>query len=193
MNDAERPAIFVGQLVRVVQPCQDLGHRAQVNRERDVAHFSRALANARKRLPVQELHDEYAEIEVGVDVVRLDHVVVMQPRGEACLVLEHRAKIVVHRQLGVQLLQDDLAARSIAVGEKREKNAGHTTAPDFGDQAVVIQRRSRPALTASEFESLFMALSSDASLIGQAWTGCSILVTNWKQAVVREASAPCRG
>jgi hypothetical protein len=104
----------------------------------------RALAHPREGLPVQVLHDQDAQIEIGVDVESFHHIAVMQTRREARFVLEHRAELVVHRQLGVELFQNDLAARAIPVGKESEKDAGHPAPSDFGDQPVVAQRSFQP-------------------------------------------------
>jgi hypothetical protein len=66
----------------------------------------------------------------------------VEPRSEPRLVLEHRAKFTIPRQLGLQLLQHEETAAPVRLGNYRKKDARHTSAPYFGDQTVVTESRA---------------------------------------------------
>ena len=62
------------------------------------------LQEARERIAVHVVEDDEELSVERLDVERLDHVRVVNPRGEPGLVEEHRDELGVFRELRVQLL-----------------------------------------------------------------------------------------
>ncbi len=82
-------------------------------------------------------HDELA-VEVGHVVDRHD-VRVMNPRGEACLVEEHRDEDGIVDEMGVRHLQSDRAREAGRPLQPGQVHARHAAARDVGNDTIATE------------------------------------------------------
>ena len=131
MHDVQRGAALVRGLVRGVEP----GERLTRDRDRDVERHAsaarpRGVEQHVERHPVHELLHEHDLAARGDDVEHGDHVAVLEPRGDARLVEEHRDEVRILRELGVQSLGGDDPREALVAHESREVNGRHAAARD---------------------------------------------------------------
>ncbi|HEU4406207.1 MAG TPA: hypothetical protein VFS43_13160 [Polyangiaceae bacterium] len=132
MHDAERRAVEVGQLVRVVQPRQRLGQDEQVQRQRQGLP-PHAGEDAVERLALEVLHRQVRPLPRLADLVGLHHVRVVQPRRQTHLVEKHLVELAVARELRLQLFDDEELAevcRALRDGQVHMRHAPLTEARD---------------------------------------------------------------
>ena len=92
--------------------------------------------NAREGDALEVLHHHVEAVVFDTDLVRLDDVRVVEPRGEAGLLEEHLRQRTVASKLRLQLLDDEeLAEPGRTTGGGKADHA-HTAARDLGNQLV---------------------------------------------------------
>ncbi len=136
VNDAERVAVDVDELVRVVQARQRLDEDAKVRPEREGVLFRDALAKALERLPLEVLHREEEATPLAADLDRLHDVRVAEPRREPRLLEEHGEELLVLGEAGPQHLDDHQFAETGGALGDAEINVPHAAVRELGDQPV---------------------------------------------------------
>ena len=97
-----------------------------------------------ERPPVEELHDHVVAVALGADLDGLHDVRVGEARGEARLVEEHRDVVLVARELGLQLLDDEQLVEASGPLRGREMDDPHPAARELGDEVILANFRYVP-------------------------------------------------
>jgi hypothetical protein len=130
MDDVERLAARVGRGVRVIEAATHPGKHV-----RDVAVRPRALEVAqldqhgRERRALDVLHRDVRRAAVLIDLERLDHVRVVEVRGQPRLVEEHRDEVEVVDDVRADPLDDDVLLEPADAGQAAQEHLGHATHP----------------------------------------------------------------
>ena len=141
VDEAERRAIVVGELVRVVQPGEHLDEHAQVHREQAARSWS-PLRTWLNGAAVEELHGHEVALAVLPDLVRLHHVGVGEPRGDAGLVEEHAEDLGIVGEALADLLDDHDLVEARGAAHPRQVDVGHAALPEVGEDAVPADARA---------------------------------------------------
>ena len=144
MNDAERRTVEIAELVRVVQPREHLRQDPHVLDQREffAAHSPHEL---KQRLPLEILHRQVVIRVLGDDFVGVDDVRMIESQRDARLIHEHRQEIVIGRELGPNLLDDDELGRIERASLQSQVHLGHTALAQrrhelmTADRAVFLQ------------------------------------------------------
>ena len=135
VHDVERLPGAVPASVRVVQARGGLGDDLDRQRERDeVVDLEATLAQRPQVLPVHELHGDVEEVLDLTEVIDLDDARVVELRGDARLVEEHRDELWIFCQVLVDALDRHLlgepADLTLALGEE---HLGHASLGDLAN------------------------------------------------------------
>jgi hypothetical protein len=137
VHDPERPPVVVAQLVRVVQPRQHVGNRAQEDRQRRPAVGPRLDAHRpAQRLALEVLHHEVVRALLFADLVGLHHVRVVQPRRDARLVEEQLDVLGLGRDLALDDLDDRQLSKTDEPARDAQVHVGHAPAAEACNDAV---------------------------------------------------------
>jgi DNA-binding NtrC family response regulator len=136
MDDPERRSVVIGELVGVVEPREHLREDPEVRRQRKAPALRRAPDQPLVGLPLQVLHLDEVLLAVEPHFVRLDDVRMIQPRREARLIEEHREKLHLARELGVQLLDDLQLVEPGRPLRDREVHRPHAPAPQLEEKVM---------------------------------------------------------
>jgi NAD(P)-dependent dehydrogenase (short-subunit alcohol dehydrogenase family) len=137
MDDVERRTVEVLQLVRVVNPLEDVQEDTQVEHRWEL--FAAAREDAMHRLTIEILHGQEVLAVYVADLERLDEIRMIQARRDASFVDEHRHELDVVREVVLHPLDDDELGEDRALARHREVDVGHAALPQLGDDAVLPQ------------------------------------------------------
>ena len=145
MDEPERLALLVDRHVRGVQALERAGHDGDDHaRRQPFSTVARALDQARERLATDVLHHEEQLVLAHDHVERGDHVGVLDARGEARLVEEHRRELGVVRVLRMQPLDGDGPEEAGGPDEAAQMDSGHPARGDrVVDRVAIDEQRSR--------------------------------------------------
>ena len=129
VNDAQRVAGVIGQLVRVVQAGQGVDENAKAQREAELAR-SHAVQHGRQRLAVEVLHRDRQVGSLLDHLVGLNHVRMIEADRQPRLVVKHRHEVGIGGEVGPDSLQDDDLADAAAGVHQRQQHFGHAAAAD---------------------------------------------------------------
>ena len=146
MNDVERAAAFVLHLVRAMEPGEDPGEHGDghVDGDRLVRDLRHLHELAERNAVHVFLHED--QLVAGDDDVEYGHDVrVMDARGDAGLVVEHRDEVGIVGELRVQSLRRDEAREALGADEACRVDGRHASARDGGVQQIASEglRRAR--------------------------------------------------
>jgi len=131
VDEMERAAGVVHQLVGCMQPFERVDHDAQRNLGRKWTSLpGQASDQGVQREPVHELHDEKQPLRTALDRERGDDVRVTNARGEPRLVEEHRDEVLLARDVRVHELQGDEPLEAALADDAREVHGGHPALRD---------------------------------------------------------------
>ena len=138
MDDAHRRAIAVAALVRVVQPRGRPGDHRQRQLERDPRALAPRLGEQRPEiLAVDVLHRQEVDARVFTDLEHLRDVLVIQRRGESCLVEEHLHRGVIVRPLGQDHLEHHVALKTSKTSGSADVDPCHPTRGERREDLVL--------------------------------------------------------
>ena len=138
MDEAERRVLKVRQLVQVVQRSEHLADDEEPVREE--IGLTEAVAEAAEGLSVEELHHDAVDAGRALDdLVRLDDVRVIEPRGDARLLEEHAPELVLLREVRAHLLDDDELLEALRALQGRQVHGGHSASAEL-DEAAKLRR-----------------------------------------------------
>ena len=134
MNDTQRDANRVGQLVRVVQPGERVDDDAQAQRQAQLGRSADAADDRGQRLAVQVLHRHREPVRVLDDLVGLNDVRMTEADGQPRLVTEHRDEVGI----AGQVRPDPLENHQLAAFGRGQQHLRHATAAD-GNQGAITR------------------------------------------------------
>ena len=141
MHDRDRRIVIIRERVRIVQAGQDLRQHAYLHVEREQLGRVARPADPLEGLALEVLHRDVVAAVILADVVGLHDVGVVEPRGEASLVEEHPAELVVLGEVAPQQLErHELLKPGQAALRDGQVDLGHPTKPDLGQEAVLAER-----------------------------------------------------
>jgi len=137
MDDAQRRAVVVGELVRVVQTAQHARQHPEAHPPGELLPAARVVADALVAGAFQVLHRDVVATAVLADVVRLHDVGVVEARGQAGLVEEHRDEVLLRGEAPLHHLDDDELVE-VAEGPPgdREVDLRHPSVAHLGDDEI---------------------------------------------------------
>ena len=138
MDELERRAALVAQLVRRVQSGGGIGGDPQQQPERDAAERAGRAADVLERLALDPLHDQIEQVVVFTVVEHLHHVRVADARRDASFVEEHRAPVRIAEGGVAQRLDGDLLAVAEPAARDRRPDRGHAAVGDPRDEVVAL-------------------------------------------------------
>ena len=141
MHDLQVGSIVVVELMSRVQPGEHVDEDAIMDRATELVLGARD--HPMQRLPVEILHGDEVLFSELPDLVGLDQVRVIEARGEARLVEEHRERFGIVRQVGANPLDhDELVEPEIGgAARDREIDVRHPTLAERSDQAIFPELR----------------------------------------------------
>jgi hypothetical protein len=144
MHELQRHAVVAAELVRVMQTFERVDDDAQVQRQRERRpDLLRAANGSRERLAFQVFHHDHVTVALRADLVRLNHVRMVQLRGESSLVQEHREGVRLARQIRQKRFQHDELVHAARAARDREVHVRHAAATELGENAVATDPHRR--------------------------------------------------
>jgi hypothetical protein len=135
VHDAERGAVEFHELVRAVQTGQGVGNGAKMHGEREGPAPS-AHDDVREGLPLEVLHHDDGLALILGNLVRLDDVGVIEPRGEPGLAQEHVPEFGIAGQVLLERLEDDELAEAARAARDREVHVRRSALPELDEDSV---------------------------------------------------------
>jgi hypothetical protein len=147
VDNAQRLAVDAALVVGVVQPGGGTGDHRQRHLDRDLALERRhPLQHVAHVLAVHVLHREEVAVADPTDVVDLRDVRMVELRGEAGLVEEHRHETMVARVLGHDPLEHHVALEARDADGAREVQLRHPARRQMSEDLVLVGRGTGVAL-----------------------------------------------
>ncbi len=147
MDEIERLALLIADLVRGVEPREDVRHDRRHDLERDALDVAGDETHeARERLAVDVVHDDEDLARVRDDVEGRDDVRMADARSEARLVEEHRGELRVHREVLVESLHRDRAREADLARQSSEVHRRHSSGGDLCIERVTPEFLHRSLL-----------------------------------------------
>jgi hypothetical protein len=144
MHDAERRVVVIGELVRVVQAGERLGQHLDLHAERKQLAGAARAPDALEGLALEVFHRDVVAALVLADVVGLDDVGVVEPRGQARFLEEHPTEVLVLGEVAAQQLdRDELLESAEPALRQRQVDLGHSSMPDLGDEPELSRELAR--------------------------------------------------
>ncbi len=137
VDDAKGHSILAHGLVRGMKPGQSPDDRTDDDGHGDL--LAAALGRAPQplqRLAPHVLHDEEHLPRLGNHIQGGDHVGVLDPRGQPCLVQKHRDEFGIFRDVRAHSLDGHGAVESTEAAHPAEVDRRHATGRDFPKQGV---------------------------------------------------------
>jgi hypothetical protein len=140
VDDAERHAVAVASLVRVIEA----GRRARDDGERELERDPRPLTAALREqraqvLPVHVLHREVVDAGVLANLEHLRDVLVIERSREPRLVEEHLHRDLVARALGRDQLEDDVSLEATDARSTGDVNPRHAARRERREDLVLAE------------------------------------------------------
>ena len=143
MDDAERMALFVGRLVRAVEPAGDLHRDRHGVLERNPPALPQHADGLREGCTMHPLHDEVVAAALLTKLLDADDVRVVDTRREDGLVDEHAGEALLGREVIVNHLDGDGPREPGMADAAREVEHAHRSRAEAREDAVATERASR--------------------------------------------------
>ena len=142
VNDLERPAVQVPEVVRVVEPREGVrGDPCELRMREKMAVANHDLHHPMQRLTLEVLHREEERAGIDADLIRVHHVRMIEAHRETRLVEEHRCEVL----LGCpRALEDDELLRIERTLRQRQIDVGHAAGAEALERRVAAELRGRP-------------------------------------------------
>src|SRR5262249_47462823 len=98
-----------------------------------------ATQEVAQRLPVEVLHREHVSAVLFRDFVGMHDVAMIETGGDARFVEEHLDEVLIPRELGANLFDDDQFVEPGHAAREGEVQPGHATFCKLGDQLVASE------------------------------------------------------
>ncbi len=140
MDDAQRVAVIVRELVGGVQPREHIGEDAYRHVHRHaLSALDRARDEVREGVALHVLHDDVVALLARPDLEDGHDVGVVDPRGEARLLQEHLDELGLAREVRVQALDPDEALKAARAGEATEVHGRHPSGRELRDELETVE------------------------------------------------------